>query len=96
MEREGGRGQDGLSLAYRIAYRVARAYSAQQWLLSGQARRTGMLVKAVHTLDYRLVIATVMWFVTTAWIADDIATSLHGLAVAFIRAAASPSLLTGF
>ena len=57
-----------------------------------------MLVKTAHVVDYRFVVAFVMWFTATAWIADDIATSLYGLAVAFIRTAAttSPSLFAGF
>jgi hypothetical protein len=54
-----------------------------------------MLVKTVHALDYRLVFAIVVWFAVTAWIADDIFTALHGLAVTFIQTAASPPL-TGF
>jgi hypothetical protein len=53
---------------------------------------TGMLVKTVHALDYRLVVAIVVWFAATTWIADDIFTALHGLAVAFIQTAVSPPL----
>jgi len=54
-----------------------------------------MLVKTVHALDYRLVVAIVVWLAATAWLADDIFTALHGLAVALIQAAASAPL-TGF
>ena len=52
-----------------------------------------MLVRTVHAVDYRLVIAFVVWFTTTAWVADDIATSLQSVAAAFIRTATSSSLL---
>jgi hypothetical protein len=54
-----------------------------------------MLVKTVHALDYRLVGAIVVWLAATTWIADDIFTALHGLAVAVMQAATS-SPLTGF
>jgi hypothetical protein len=51
-----------------------------------------MLVKTVHALDYRLVAAIAVWFGATVWMADDIFTTLHGLAVALIQTAASSPL----
>jgi len=52
-----------------------------------------MLVKTVHALDYRLGVAIVVWFAATAWMADDIFTILHGLAVSLIQTAASAPLI---